>query len=56
MKKSEPTFKLWRDRLAKSLRAYRRVRGRWPERQAIRAIHAAIFDAAKRGIRPPYQH
>ena len=72
MDKRDPIVKLWRDRLAKNARTFRKVEGRWPgsrttfmgrevvrvadARDTLRRIKAAFEEAAGRGIRPPYIH
>lgn len=46
----------WRDRLAHNLKNFRRVKGRWPDKQILSAVKYSIAEAASLGCRPPYQH
>jgi hypothetical protein len=48
--------KEWRDRLARNLRTFRRIKGRWPAKGIVPAVKESIALAAASGIRPPYQH
>lgn len=48
--------KLWRDRLARNLRAFRKARGRWPDKDIVAAAKRGIRAAVEMGIRPPYEH
>jgi hypothetical protein len=46
----------WRNRLARNLRTFRRIKGRWPASGIVPAVKRSIALAAVAGIRPPYQH
>lgn len=48
--------KLWRDRLAYNLHNFRRVKGRWPDKQIMEAVKASIKIAVEGGYKPPYLH
>lgn len=47
---------LWRKRLARNLRRFKRIKGRWPDLQIIEASKNAIDQAAYEGVLPPYEH
>ena len=56
MDKRDATLKQWRDRLAKNLRAFKRIKGRWPDAQIVEASKRAFTSAAEQGVKPPYIH
>jgi hypothetical protein len=47
---------LWRKRLADMARRFRRLRGRWPDKQVMEAAAHGYGQAIKRGLRPPIEH
>ena len=51
-----PIEQQWRNRLARNLRTFKRIRGRWPADGIVDAVKRSIALAAASGIRPPYQH
>lgn len=48
--------RLWHKRLAEKLRAFRAVRGYWPDRQIIEAAKSGIRQAVRAGLKPPTEH
>jgi hypothetical protein len=46
----------WRDRLARNLRAFRRIKGRWPYKGCVPAVKRAIEQAVAAGCVPPVEH
>ena len=46
----------WRKRLAVMLRRFRRLMGRWPDRQVIRAAKHGVEQAINLGMVPPLEH
>jgi hypothetical protein len=49
-------LKLWRKRLADTLRAFRKVKGRWPTNYAVEASKRGIAQAVELGQVPETRH
>lgn len=46
----------WRKRLAWRLRSFRKVMGRWPDRQIVAAAKSGIDQAVEQRMMPPWIH
>jgi hypothetical protein len=48
----DPVEKLWRIHLAYLLRSFRRVKGRWPDKDIVASAKRGLSYAVKEGIKP----